>query len=106
MHRREKQVREHSRPDEDDLRDEAEFFAPDLSASKSSTIRQSRPNWVLRLAIPILSLIVVGLLLTGCEIGVAFGLPRNDECRDVETSPGDPISKECLDTIGQPTIGP
>lgn len=106
MHRREKQVREHWRPDEDELRDEAEGFAPNLRSSMNPTARQPRPNWILRLAIPILSLIVIALLLTGCEIGVALGLPRNDECRDVETSPGDPISKECLDTIGQPTISP
>jgi hypothetical protein len=48
-----------------------------------------------------LSLFIIALLLAGCEIAVALGLPHNDECRDVETSPGAPISNECLDTIGK-----
>ncbi|MFM9845048.1 MAG: hypothetical protein ACKVOI_18960 [Dongiaceae bacterium] len=52
------------------------------------------------------ALILIALLLAGCEVGVAVGLPRNDECRDVETSPGSPISKECLDTIGKPPPSP
>jgi hypothetical protein len=71
---------------------------------KSAT--RSSARWLLPLAIPILSLILFALLLSGCEIGVALGLPRNDECRDVETSPGDPISKECLDTIGKAPSSP
>lgn len=104
MHRRDRQVREHARPDDDDLRDDgllAFSHAQDLQSATRSSAR-----WLLPLAIPILSLILLALLLSGCEIGVALGLPRNDECRDVETSPGDPISKECLDTIGKTPSSP
>jgi hypothetical protein len=104
MHRRERQVREHARPDDDDLRD-ADLPAS-LHPAHSKSYARPSARWILPLAIPILSLILVALLLSGCEIGIALGLPRNDECRDVETSPGDPISKECLDTIGQTTAAP
>jgi hypothetical protein len=104
MHRREKQVRDHWRPDEDELRDDSSLIVPRPRKWKF----RARPPaaWILPVAIPILSLILFALLLTGCEIGVALGLPRNDECRDVDTSPGDPISKECLDTIGKPAATP
>lgn len=104
MHRRDRQVREHARPDDDDLRGDglpASSYAQHL---KSATRPSAR--WLLPLAIPILSLILFALLLSGCEVGVALGLPHNDECRDVETSPGDPISKECLDTIGKAPSSP
>jgi len=104
MHRRERQAREHWRPDEDALGDDASLI--DQPQPKSKSRARTPVAWILPVAIPILSLILFALLLTGCEIGVALGLPRNDECRDVETSPGDPISKECLDTIGQPSASP
>ena len=104
MHRRDRQVREHARPDDDDLRDDGLAASSHAQHLKSATRPSAR--WLLPLAIPILSLILVALLLSGCEIGVALGLPRNDECRDVETSPGDPISKECLDTIGKAPSSP
>lgn len=97
-------MREHARPDDDDLQDEG--LPASSHAPKSAAHAPSPSRWLLPLAIPILSLILVALLLSGCEIGVALGLPRNDECRDVETSPGDPISKECLDTIGKPASTP
>jgi hypothetical protein len=53
-------------------------------------------------SLPIFALVVIALFLARCEIGV----PRNDECRDVETRPGDPISKECLSMIGKPPASP
>jgi len=104
MHRREKQVRDHWRPDEDELRDDSLFFVPRVRQWQMGT--RPAAAWILPVAIPILSLILIALLLTGCEIGVALGLPRNDECRDVDTSPGDPISNECLDSIGKSPTNP
>jgi hypothetical protein len=102
MHRREKQVRQHWRPDEDEIRADSPLFVLRAQSPRSKLHLRPSMGWILPLAIPILSLILFALLLAGCEIGVALGLPRNDECRDVDTSPGDPISKECLDTIGKP----
>jgi hypothetical protein len=105
MRRQERQVREHWRPDDDDLRDETSAAAAERPF-RFPTTAQRRANWIVPLVIPILSLILILLLMTGCEIGAAIGLPNNDECRDVETSPGDPISQECLDTVGQPAASP
>lgn len=66
----------------------------------------TRGKWILPLAVPILSLILIALILAGCEIAVALGLPRNDACNDVDTNPGAPISNECLDTIGKSPTNP
>lgn len=104
MHRQGRQVREHARPDDDDLRND-DLPAASVHLHPTAPVRPSA-RWLLPLAIPILSLILVALLLSSCEVGVAMGLPRNDECRDVDTSPGHPISKECLDTIGKAPSSP
>jgi hypothetical protein len=58
------------------------------------------------LAVPIFSLILLALILSACEIGVALGLPNNAECRDAETLPGSPISGACLDSIGSTPTRP
>jgi hypothetical protein len=46
-------------------------------------------------------LIAAALLLSGCEIGLFYGdLPSNFACRDADALPGQPISNDCLDTLG------
>jgi hypothetical protein len=106
MDPRERPVREHARPDEHDLRGDEFPAAPHLSRYKPRFTSQSPSAWVLPLAVPILSLILLALILSGCEIGFALGLPRNDACNDVDTTPGAPISNECLDTIGKSPASP
>jgi len=49
-----------------------------------------------------LAIAALALLLAGCEAGLFFGgLPSNEACRDAEALPGQPISTECLDTLGR-----
>ena len=49
-----------------------------------------------------LALMGVALLLAGCEAGLFFGgLPSNEACRDAESLPGQPISSDCLDSLGR-----
>jgi hypothetical protein len=93
-------------PDEDDFLADADGRPGRRPASKLAPVAERRPGLVLFLAVPILSLFAIALLLAGCEFGVALGLPNNDECRDVETAPGDPISGECLDSIGRTGTSP
>ena len=50
----------------------------------------------------ILAVLGVALLLAGCEAGLFFGgLPSNEACRDAESLPGQPISSDCLDSLGR-----
>jgi len=58
------------------------------------------------LALPILSLILLALILSACEFGVALGLPNNADCREADTLPGNPISGACLDSIGSTPTNP
>ncbi len=99
-------MRGHARPDEHDLRDDEFAAAPRLSHRKPRLTSQSPSAWVLPLAVPILSLILLALILSACEIGVALGLPNNADCRDAETLPGGPISGACLDSIGTTSTTP
>jgi hypothetical protein len=106
MDPRERPVREHARPDEHDLRGDEFPGAPRRSLHKPRFTSQSPSAWVLPLAVPILSLILLALILSGCEIGVALGLPNNADCRDTDTLPGSPISGACLDSIGTTSASP
>jgi len=106
MDPRDRPKRDHARPDEQDLRDDAIPAAADRRFHRPLYAGVTRGKWLLPLAVPILSLILIALILSGCEIGLALGLPNNDACRDVETSPGAPISNECLDTIGRSPTNP
>ena len=106
MDPRDRPKRDHARPDEQDLRDDAisavagrRFYRPLYAA-------RPRGKWILPLAVPILSLILIALILSSCEIGLALGLPRNDACNDADTTPGAPISNECLDSIGKSPTNP
>lgn len=106
MDPRDRLKRDHARPDERDLRDDAIPAATDRRFHRPLYAGMTHGKWVLPLAVPILSLILIALFLAGCEIGMALGLPRNDACNDVETNPGAPISNECLDTIGKSPTTP
>ena len=49
-----------------------------------------------------LALMGVTLLLAGCVAGLSCGgLPSNEACRDAESLPGQPISSDCLDSLGR-----
>ena len=106
MNPRDRPKRDHARPDEQDLRDDGIPAAAGRRFHRPLYAGVTRGKWLLPLAVPILSLILIALILSGCEIGLALGLPNNDACRDVETSPGAPISNECLDTIGKSPTSP
>ena len=106
MDPRDRPKREHARPDEQDLRDDGIPAAIDRRFHRPLYAGMTRAKWILPLAVPILSLILIALILAGCEIAVALGLPRNDACNDVDTNPGAPISNECLDTIGKSPTNP
>jgi hypothetical protein len=108
MDRHDRPVREHARPDEHDLRDDTLPAAASRPSERPSFARPRRGQWLLPIALPILSLIVIAIMLSSCELGVALGLglPRNDACRDVDTSPGQPISNDCLDSIGKSPATP
>ena len=106
MDPRDRPKRDHARPDEQDIRDDAITAAIGRRFHRPLYAGVTRGKWLLPLAVPILSLILIALILSGCEIGLALGLPNNDACRDVETSPGAPISNECLDIIGKSPASP
>lgn len=106
MDPRDRPKHEHARPDEQDLRDDRIPAASGRRFYRPLYAGMTRGKWILPLAVPILSLILIALILAGCEIGVALGLPRNDACNDVDTNPGAPISNECQDTIGKSPTNP
>lgn len=106
MDPRDRPKREHARPDEQDLWDDEFPTAPRRNSYKLRLTSQSPFAWVLPLAVPILSLILLALILSACEIPVAVGLPNNPDCRDAGTLPGSPISGACRDSIGATPTNP
>jgi len=53
-----------------------------------------------RTAVRLAALAAILLALAGCEVSLGYGLPRTTACRIASTQPGQPISTDCLDSVG------